>query len=167
MTTKTAAPCFKAALVQLCSGREVDKNIAAASDLIRAAAAAGADYIQTPENTQIMELEKPRLMAQLQSEAGNGAVEAFAKLARGEQWDRNFEDGAEALRQMAAGQDIREMLRERTLICSPAQAAERIARYRDLGFTEIGFIARFTRLTHAHTVRTMELMTHEVLPRLK
>jgi predicted amidohydrolase len=82
MTTKTAAPCFKAALVQLCSGRDVDKNVAAASDLIRAAAAAGADYIQTPENTQIMELEKPRLMAQLQSEAGNGAVEAFAKLAR-------------------------------------------------------------------------------------
>ena len=94
-------------------------------------------------------------------------VSAFSKLARGDQWDRNFDDGMEALKQMAAGQDLREMIRERTLICSPKQAAERIARYRDLGFTEIGFIARFTRLTHAHTVRTMELMSNEVLPLLK
>jgi predicted amidohydrolase len=82
MTDKTTAPHFKAALVQLCSGRDVDKNITAASDLIRAAAAAGADYIQTPENTQIMELEKPRLMAQLQDENGNRAIEAFRTLAR-------------------------------------------------------------------------------------
>ncbi len=82
MTDNSKAPQFKAALVQLCSGRDVEKNIAAASDLIRAAAAAGADYIQTPENTQIMELEKPRLMAQLQAEDGNRSIEAFSTLAR-------------------------------------------------------------------------------------
>lgn len=94
-------------------------------------------------------------------------VSAFVKLARGEHWDRNFEDGPQALKQMAAGQDIREMLRERTLICSPAQAAERIARYRDLGFTEVSFIARFTRLTHAQTVATMQRISNEVMPLLK
>lgn len=82
MTDNAKALQFKAALVQLCSGRDVDKNIAAASDLIRAAAAAGADYIQTPENTQIMELEKPCLMAQLQAEEGNRSIEAFRTLAR-------------------------------------------------------------------------------------
>jgi predicted amidohydrolase len=82
MTETAPAPRFKAALVQLCSGRDVAKNIAAASDLIRAAAAEGADYIQTPENTQLMELEKPRLMAELQPEKGNVALDAFSSLAR-------------------------------------------------------------------------------------
>ncbi|MEZ5898851.1 MAG: carbon-nitrogen hydrolase family protein [Hyphomicrobiaceae bacterium] len=78
----TSSAHFKAALVQLCSGREVASNIAAASELIRAAAAAGAEYIQTPENTQLMELEKPRLMAALQPEKNNSALEAFSSLAR-------------------------------------------------------------------------------------
>ena len=78
----TPAPHFKAALVQLCSGRDVGKNITEACDLIRAAAAAGADYIQTPENTQLMELEKPRLMAALEPEHGNKALAAFSDLAR-------------------------------------------------------------------------------------
>lgn len=82
MNANVSAPHFKAALVQLCSGRDVARNISAATDLIRAAAAAGADYIQTPENTQIMELEKPRLMAQLQPEAGNTAIGTFSGLAR-------------------------------------------------------------------------------------
>ena len=81
MNTHAPAPRFKAALVQLRSGRDVATNISGASDLIRAAAAAGADYIQTPENTQIMELEKPRLMAQLQPEPGNAAIAAFSGLA--------------------------------------------------------------------------------------
>lgn len=82
MTATVSAPNFKAALVQLCCGRDVARNISAATDFIRAAAAAGADYIQTPENTQIMELEKPRLMAQLQPEAGNIAIATFSGLAK-------------------------------------------------------------------------------------
>ena len=80
--SKTTAPHFKAALVQLCSGRDVDRNIATASELIRAAAAAGADYIQTPENTTLMELEKPRLMALIAPESGNKALAEFSTLAR-------------------------------------------------------------------------------------
>ena len=80
-----AAPAparFRAGLVQLRSGRDPEKNIAAAADLIRATAAAGAHYIQTPENTGLMELEKPRLMAGLKPEAGNPGLAAFADLAR-------------------------------------------------------------------------------------
>jgi deaminated glutathione amidase len=73
---------FKAGLVQLCSGRDVAKNIAAAVDLVRAAAAAGADYIQTPENTGLMELEKARLLTELKPEAGNPALDTFSTLAR-------------------------------------------------------------------------------------
>jgi predicted amidohydrolase len=73
---------FRAALVQLRSGRDANKNIAEACELIRQAAAKGADYIQTPENTSLMELDKARLAALLKPEAGNPALAAFTDLAR-------------------------------------------------------------------------------------
>jgi deaminated glutathione amidase len=54
---------FRAALVQLRSGRNIDDNLRQAEALIRRAAQGGAVYVQTPENTAIMELE-PRLVAE-------------------------------------------------------------------------------------------------------
>lgn len=84
---KTAAnngtlPAFRAGLVQLCSGRDVARNVRDASDLIRKAASEGADYIQTPEVTTLMELERPRLLAEIQPENGNTSLAAFTELAR-------------------------------------------------------------------------------------
>ena len=73
---------FRAGLVQLRSGREVAKNIADAADLVRAAAAAGAHYIQTPENTGLMELDKARLLSELKPEAANPALAIFSDQAR-------------------------------------------------------------------------------------
>lgn len=73
---------FKAALIQLTSGRNPEQNIEAASKLIREAAGQGADYIQTPEVTNIMELERNRLLAATQPEDGNTALEAFRTLAK-------------------------------------------------------------------------------------
>ena len=49
---------FRVALVQMCAGRDAAKNIAAAGELIRKAAAGGAQYVQTPEMTNIMELDR-------------------------------------------------------------------------------------------------------------
>lgn len=73
---------FRAALVQLRSGREIAPNVAAAKELIMAAAADGAEYVQTPENTTLMELETNRLFARLKPEAESGFLEEFASLAR-------------------------------------------------------------------------------------
>lgn len=73
---------FRAALVQMRSGRNVDRNIADAVGMIRAAASEGADYIQTPEVTTLMELDRARLMAELEPEQGNRALLAFSDLAR-------------------------------------------------------------------------------------
>ena len=73
---------FRAALVQMCSGRNVSRNVSDASDLIRQAAQAGADYVQTPEVTTLMELDKERLFAEAQPEASNKALEQFQALAR-------------------------------------------------------------------------------------
>lgn len=73
---------FRVALVQMCSGRDVDRNVSDAIALIKQAAADGADYIQTPENTTLMELERERLFAATEPEAGNRAIAAFSEVAR-------------------------------------------------------------------------------------
>jgi deaminated glutathione amidase len=73
---------FRAALVQMCSGRDVSRNVADASVLIRQAAKTGATYVQTPEVTTLMELDKERLFAEAQPEPGNIALAQFQELAR-------------------------------------------------------------------------------------
>lgn len=72
---------FRAALVQLCSGRSVDKNVDDALALIREAAAGGAQYVQTPEVTTLMELETAKLFAAVEPEEGNTALQRFRDLA--------------------------------------------------------------------------------------
>jgi predicted amidohydrolase len=73
---------FRAALVQLCSGREIAPNMAYASGLIRAAATGGAHYIQTPENTALVELSGERLFERIKPEAETVILGDFAALAR-------------------------------------------------------------------------------------
>jgi deaminated glutathione amidase len=73
---------FRAALVQMRSGREVAANVADACALIEAAADGGAQYVQTPEVTTLMELDRERLFAQIEPEAGNTALGQFQALAR-------------------------------------------------------------------------------------
>lgn len=75
------AKTFRAALVQLRSGRSVEPNLDAAEALIRQAAADGAYYVQTPENTALMELQSKALFANTAPEAGNPAVARMAALA--------------------------------------------------------------------------------------
>jgi predicted amidohydrolase len=76
-----AAKTFRIGLVQMCAGREVTRNIEAASELIRAAAAGGAAYVQTPEMTNILELERPRLLAAIRPEDSDAGVARFRALA--------------------------------------------------------------------------------------
>ena len=77
MSDASTGRSFRAALVQLCSGRTVDPNVAAAEALIREAAAGGAQYVQTPEVTTLMELESKKLFAATEPEAGNRALQRF------------------------------------------------------------------------------------------
>lgn len=99
--------------------------------------------------------------AALQEHAG-----AFGKVMRGEQWDTNWAGDISILLQMCENDDWRDMFRRRTLICSPEQAAERIQRYIDLGFTEISFMARYATLTHEQTMTTVRRISEEVMPML-
>lgn len=99
--------------------------------------------------------------AALQEHAG-----AFGKVMRGEQWDTDYAAGPDVLLAMCEDDDWRDVFRRRTLICTPEQAAERLQRYLDLGFTEISFIARFAGLSHAQSMTSVRRITEEVLPLL-
>ena len=72
---------FRAGLVQMCTGRDVERNLREAGELIRDAVGRGADYVQTPEVTTLMETERARLFASVHPEQGNRAVGFFAELA--------------------------------------------------------------------------------------
>ncbi len=72
---------FTAACVQLRSSRDVAANSAAAEALIREAAAAGADYVQTPEMTNLLERSREELMAKIRVEADDPSLARFRALA--------------------------------------------------------------------------------------
>jgi deaminated glutathione amidase len=73
---------FRAALVQLRTGRNVIANIDAAARLVREAKSLGADYVQTPEQTSLMELDRASLFAHIVEEERDPALAAFQELAR-------------------------------------------------------------------------------------
>src|SRR5262245_6360928 len=81
MTADTPAG-LRVALVQMCSGRDVAKNLVDATALIREAASGGAQYVQTPEVTTLMELERKRLFAAAEPEESNAALAHFRTLAQ-------------------------------------------------------------------------------------
>jgi len=72
---------FRVALVQMRSGRDVATNVRDATELIREAAAGGAAYVQTPEVTNIMELDRELLFAAARPEADDPALRKFEVLA--------------------------------------------------------------------------------------
>ncbi len=73
---------FVAAAVQMRSGISVAANVAAAEALIREAAAAGADYVLTPEMTTILDRERPRLLAAISPEESDPSLARFRALAK-------------------------------------------------------------------------------------
>jgi predicted amidohydrolase len=73
---------FRAALVQLRAGRSIADNLNRAEALIRRAAQAGARYIQTPENTAIMELEPKLVLAAAEPEEKSLPLTRLRALAK-------------------------------------------------------------------------------------
>jgi predicted amidohydrolase len=73
---------LQVALLQLNSGPEVEPNLAIIRDLAREAAAAGAQFILTPENTPFLEPDRARKFARAEDESKPLAIAALADLAR-------------------------------------------------------------------------------------
>ncbi len=72
---------FKAACIQLCSSTDVAENIEAVERLVREAARRGADYVQTPEMTNIVQRDRAALGASIAPEQSDPAVARFSALA--------------------------------------------------------------------------------------
>lgn len=73
---------FRVGLVQIRSGRTPQANLDAASKLIGEAKRAGADYVLTPEMTNIMENKRERLFAAIVEEENDTSLITFRELAR-------------------------------------------------------------------------------------
>jgi predicted amidohydrolase len=69
-------------LVQMRSGLDPRANCDAAIALIREAKASGAEYVQTPEMTNIMEVKRERLFATIVIEEDDPTLAAMRELAR-------------------------------------------------------------------------------------
>jgi len=81
MASSTASS-FRIGLIQMCSGRSSQANTDAAAKLIGAAKDRGAEYVLTPEMTNIMETGRERFFASIVPEEQDAALMTFRELAR-------------------------------------------------------------------------------------
>src|SRR6478752_6908113 len=72
---------FTAAMVQMRTGLMPEPSLAQATRLIRQAAANGADYVQTPEVSNMMQLNRKALFEHLQSQDDDSSLRAYRALA--------------------------------------------------------------------------------------
>ena len=82
MTAQSAARSFRVGLIQMRSGRKPTANLDAAVKLIGEAKGNRADYVQTPEMTNILEVKRESLFAEIVPEDNDNSLSAFRELAR-------------------------------------------------------------------------------------
>ena len=80
--TARSTSTFRVGLIQMRSGRTPARQSRRRRALIGEAKAAGADYVQTPEMTNIMEVKRERLFAAIVAEESDTCLAAFRELAR-------------------------------------------------------------------------------------
>ena len=73
---------FKAALIQMRSGVDMARNLSDASAMTRQAAVQGAQYVLTPEMTNIFEADRERLKSFARPEEDDVCVASFSQLAK-------------------------------------------------------------------------------------
>lgn len=94
-------------------------------------------------------------------------VTALRKAQTHREWDTDYEGDISALLELCKSGDYREVFRERTLIGTPEQAAQRLSKYVADGFGEAMMLCRFGNISHAQCMATIERMTSEVRPMLQ
>jgi predicted amidohydrolase len=83
MTAATGnASTFRVGLVQMRSGRTPQANLDAAAKLIGTAKEGGADYVLTPEMTNIMEVNREALVSAIVPEENDTTLVTFREIAR-------------------------------------------------------------------------------------
>ena len=79
-TAQSAA--FKAGLIQMRTGLDPQANLAALLPAIEEARNAGADYVLTPEMSNIMEVKRERLLANITSDEHDPTLASLREIAR-------------------------------------------------------------------------------------
>jgi deaminated glutathione amidase len=82
MSTAKAASVFKAGLIQMRSGLDPQHNLAAVLTAIDEAKRAGADYVQTPEMTNILAANRQQLFATIVAEDQDPTLATLREVAR-------------------------------------------------------------------------------------
>ena len=77
-----SAGAFKAAMIQMRSGLNPTANIDDAARLIGEAKSAGADYVLTPEMTNILAAKREQLFAAVVEEESDASLATLRELAR-------------------------------------------------------------------------------------
>lgn len=73
---------FKAACVQMTSGPDIAENLKQAEGFIREAAAAGAQFISTPENTDVLTSTKRPISRDFVEEKDHPGIKIFSAMAK-------------------------------------------------------------------------------------
>jgi deaminated glutathione amidase len=82
MTASAQSSTFRAALIQMRSARSPQANVDTAAKLIGEAKKAGADYVLTPEMTNVMEVRREALFTSIVPEDDDTSLATFRELAR-------------------------------------------------------------------------------------
>jgi len=78
----STASTFTVGLVQMRTGLDPAANLDAAAHMVAEAKGAGADYVQTPEMTNILAANREQLFATIQPEESDATLAGFCELAR-------------------------------------------------------------------------------------
>jgi predicted amidohydrolase len=78
----TSTSTFRVGLIQMRSGRTPAANMDAAAKMIGEAKTGGADYVQTPEMTNILERSRESLFSEIVPEENDATLATFRELAR-------------------------------------------------------------------------------------
>ena len=78
----TGSGTFKVALIAMRSGRDPRGNLDAVLAAVDEAKQAGADYVQTPEMTNVMEVKRDRLFASIFSDESDPTLATLREVAR-------------------------------------------------------------------------------------
>ncbi len=143
----------------LCQRHDLFKDAYGNAGHARARRRSSVAFMTHLADTEEQAIEEARLALQEH-------VTALRNAQKGNQWDRNYQGDIAVLLELCASGDYREVFRERTLICTPAQAAERLAKYVAQGFDEAMILCRFGNLSHAQALATIGRMAKEVRPLL-
>jgi predicted amidohydrolase len=108
---------FTAAAVQMRSGIDVAANVAEAERLIRAAAAAGAGYVLTPEMTVILDKDRARLLAAIDVQDSDPSLARFRALAK--ELGIHLHIGSMAILLPGAGEDGGDAVANRSFLIAP------------------------------------------------